>query len=255
MTHPQPSDHARELVRGAVDLHVHAGPDIVPRRADADDILRGFTEQGLAGFVDKNHFLPTALKGVHGVDGGAQHFSSIVLNNFVGGLNPLAVEVAARAGASVVWLPTVDVEMTPGAAHQPHAGTPSSWSKVRDEIMERGLNAPMAPILDDGRSSPHLMGVLEVIRDHDLALATGHLGFTETLGAVQAASEMGIDRVIVTHPEFPSQQFTSSQKQALVEAGGTLEYCYTTASTGKNVLGTVVERDPVGPRGQRGHQQ
>ena len=33
---------------------------------------------------------------------------TITLNRAVGGMNALAVEVAAREGARVVWFPTVD---------------------------------------------------------------------------------------------------------------------------------------------------
>ncbi|HIW91696.1 MAG TPA: hypothetical protein H9870_08560 [Candidatus Corynebacterium avicola] len=183
--------------------------------------------------MDKNHFSPTTLKNVETRDGGAQHISSVVLNNFVGGLNPLAVDIAARAGAGVVWLPTVDVEMTPGTVPKPLSGSPSSWSAVRDEIMERGLNRHVDPILDGGAPSRELLAVLEVVRDYGLTVATGHLRFPETLAAVRAAKKLGIDNIIVTHPEFPSQHFSDDQKLVLVESGGTLEYCYTTAASGK----------------------
>ena len=52
---PRPSDRARELVRGAFDMHVHVAPDVVARRIDDVALARRFEELGLAGFVLKSH--------------------------------------------------------------------------------------------------------------------------------------------------------------------------------------------------------
>ena len=55
-----PSDHARELVRGAYDLHVHVAPDVMRRRITDIGLARRFMELGLAGFVLKSHYVSTA---------------------------------------------------------------------------------------------------------------------------------------------------------------------------------------------------
>src|SRR5436309_2140268 len=99
--HPQPTDRARQLVRGAYDLHVHINPDVIHRRIDDLALAHRFAELGLAGFVLKSHYVPTAERAavVRGAVPGVNVLGSIVLNNAVGGLNPLAVEIAAREGA------------------------------------------------------------------------------------------------------------------------------------------------------------
>jgi 4-hydroxy-4-methyl-2-oxoglutarate aldolase len=56
----------------------------------------------------------------------------------VGGLNPLAVELAAREGARVVWLPTVDAENEAHAHRTPGAKLPA-WARMQDELRARGL--------------------------------------------------------------------------------------------------------------------
>ena len=43
---------------------------------------------------------------VHGGDNDFTMFGSITMNRQVGGINPVAVEVALKLGAKVVWLPT-----------------------------------------------------------------------------------------------------------------------------------------------------
>ena len=71
----RPSDRARALVAGAYDLHVHIGPDVPARRIDDVSLARRCGELGLAGFALKSHYTS---------------------------------EIAAREGARIVWMPTVD---------------------------------------------------------------------------------------------------------------------------------------------------
>ena len=47
-------------MRGAYDLHVHVEPDLANRRIDDLALARRFAELGLAGFVLKSHYAPTA---------------------------------------------------------------------------------------------------------------------------------------------------------------------------------------------------
>jgi hypothetical protein len=106
----EPSEQARELVRGAFDTHVHIAPDVVERKIDDVSLARRFQELGMAGFVLKSHYGSTAERAsvVRAAVPGTQVLGAISLNRAVGGINPLAVEVAAREGARTVWLPTVD---------------------------------------------------------------------------------------------------------------------------------------------------
>ena len=113
-----PSERARELVRGAFDLHVHISPDVVERRIDDVGLARRFHEVGLAGFLLKSHYTSTAERAavVSAVCPEVTVMGAIALNRAVGGLNALAVEIAAREGARVVWLPTVDAVNEAAAA-------------------------------------------------------------------------------------------------------------------------------------------
>ena len=49
MSDDTPSDHAREVVRGAYDLHIHVGPDVVGRRIDDLGLAVRCLEVGIAG--------------------------------------------------------------------------------------------------------------------------------------------------------------------------------------------------------------
>jgi Family of unknown function (DUF6282) len=233
-----PSDRARELVRGGFDLHVHISPDVVERRIDDVGLARRFEEVGLAGFVLKSHYLSTAERAavVRRVVPGARALGAIVLNRAVGGMNPLAVEIAAREGARIVWMPTVDsvVEQEHLAAAESTGGNLPVWAKLQVELREHGIDSdPVPAVADGGELLPETRAVLDVVAAHDMVLATGHLGRDEVLPVVAAAREADIRHVVVTHPDYPAQGFSVEEQVELADAGALIERCFTTPHTGK----------------------
>jgi predicted metal-dependent phosphotriesterase family hydrolase len=91
----------------------------------------------------------------------------------------------------------------------------------------------MSVITEDGELTAAARSCLELIRKHDMILATGHLGRHEILALVRAAKEINLRRVIVTHAEFPSQSLTSEEQAELADLGAMIEHCFTTMHTGK----------------------
>jgi hypothetical protein len=233
-----PSDRARDLVRGGYDLHVHISPDVVERRIDDVALARRFEEVGLAGFVLKSHYLSTAERAsvVRGVVPGIRAMGAIVMNRAVGGMNPLAVEIAAREGARIVWMPTVDsvVEQEHLAAAEASGAKVPVWAKVQLELRERGIESdPVPAVTDGGDLLPETRAVLRVVAAHDLVLATGHLGRDEVFAVVSAAVEAGVRHVVVTHPDYPAQDFSVEEQVRLADVGALIERCFTTPYTGK----------------------
>jgi len=236
-THPTPSERARELVRGAYDLHVHSGPDVMPRRIDDIDLARRFLQVGLAGYVIKSHYVPTAERAavVRAAVPGVQVLGSLTLNRAVGGLNPLAVEIAAREGARIVWLPTVDAANE--RKHLEHASPGAKlpyWARLQREMREAGFDVPPVEVVSsDGQVVPELRAVLRIIARHNLVLATGHLGRDEIFAVVRAAREEGVRFIVVTHPDFPSQALPVEDQVALADMGAYMEHCFTPLYSGK----------------------
>jgi hypothetical protein len=192
-----------------------------------------FAALGLAGFGLKSHYTATAERArvVMRAVPGVRVIGAIVLNSAVGGLNPLAVEIAGREGARIVWLPTVDAENETGR----HTG-PSvpMWVRIQEELAAAGLPVPKVPVVDaSGAVVPALLDVLRVVASHGMVLATGHLGRDEIFAVVDAAFAAGVVDVVITHPEFPSQSLSIDDQVALAARGAWLERCFTTPWTGK----------------------
>jgi hypothetical protein len=233
------SDRARELLRGAYDTHIHVAPDVVPRIVDDITLAHRFATLGMDGFILKSHYASTAERAgvVRAAVPGIQALGAIVLNRAVGGMNALAVEVAAREGARTVWMPTVDsvnesherdVDRSQAAARVP------VWVKLQLELRRQGIEIPPVPVVDDdGAVLPETRAVLERIAHHGLLLATGHLARDEIFAVVDAAVQAGVGQIVITHPEFPAQSLSVEDQKALAASGALLERCMTTPFTGK----------------------
>jgi len=235
--HPIPSDRARELVRGAVDYHIHIAPDFVARRITDIQLARRCLETGQAGFGLKSHYTSTAERAqvVAEAVPGVTVLGSITLNRAVGGLNPLAVEIAAREGARVVWFPTVSSvnEQHEVLQADPNGKVPV-WVRFELSLREAGLACEPVPVVDErGELLPEAHEVLEVIARHDMVRCTGHLSRDEIFTLVDGAVAAGVRQIVVTHPEFPSQNVSPADQVALAEKGALLERCFTTTYTGK----------------------
>lgn len=232
-----PSERARELVVGAYDLHVHVAPDVPARRIDDRMLAQRFVGLGLAGFALKSHYTSTAERAqvVSALSPRVDVLGTLTLNWAVGGMNALAVEIAAREGARIVWMPTVDSPAeTAGRAEPKESDKVPQWARLQHELRGLGLSIEAVHVTDsEGRLLPTTRDVLRAIARNGLILATGHLSRDDTFAVVDGAIEEGVDHVVVTHPEFPCQNFSLEDQRALADRGCLLERCLSTPLSGK----------------------
>jgi hypothetical protein len=233
----RPSDRARTLVTGAYDLHVHVAPDVPVRSVDDVTLARQFAEAGLAGFGLKSHYTSTAERAriVSSTEPSVTVVGALALNQAVGGMNALAVEIAAREGARIVWMPTVDSPAETAGRTEPQPGDKvPQWARLQHELRELGLGVEPVFVTDqDGSLLSETREVLRAIARHGLILATGHLARDDTFAVVEAAFAEGVEHVVVTHPEFTCQDFSIEDQVELAERGCLLERCLTTPWSGK----------------------
>ena len=246
----QPADlrvsaRARELVRGAFDLHVHVAPDVPPRRIDDVTLARRFAELGLAGFALKSHYTSTAERArvVSDLIPEVDVFGTLTLNQAVGGMNALAVEVAAREGARIVWMPTVDSPAETAGRVKPKPGdNVPQWARLQHELRALGLGVEPVHVTDEnGALLPETSDVLRAIARHGLILATGHLARDDAFAVVDGAVDEGVAHIVVTHPEFPCQDFSIDDQLELASRGCLLERCLSTPHSGKTSWEHVFE--------------
>jgi hypothetical protein len=209
---------------------------VVERKIDDISLARKFADLGMAGFVLKSHYGSTAERAatVRAAVPETDVKGAISLNRAVGGINPLAVEIAAREGARTVWLPTVDSVNEAHEREAPPGAKVPVWVKLQLDLREQGIEIDPVPVVDDSNDVlPELKEVLNLIARHNMLLATGHLSRDEIFAVVDAALTAGIKDIVITHPEFPSQDLSPDDQKQLADKGALLERCFTTPHTGK----------------------
>jgi hypothetical protein len=197
------------LVEGAIDIHVHFAPDPrVERRGDAVEVAQQAVEMGMRGMVLKSHEYPTqpVAYTVSQIIPDITLIGGIALDVEVGGLNPMAVESTAKMGGRVVWMPT----------HSAQA-----------DRLHKGLTGGIFLLDDRGKLVPKVYAILELIKAHDMVLATGHISTRECLALVAEARNMGIDRVVVTHGTTSAfwTGMTVEDMRTLAKMGAYVEHC------------------------------
>ena len=104
---------------------------------------------------------------------------------------------------------------------------------IAREMRALGIAGSFLNVTDNGQVTPATRQCLEIIAKHDMVLATSHIRPSEVLPVVKAAQEVGVKRIIVTHPEFPTTLLSIDQQKELARLGVYFERCFTTPNTGK----------------------
>jgi Family of unknown function (DUF6282) len=233
MVDPQTIDG---LLEGAFDTHIHSAPDVLPRKFNDIELAQRFKARRMAGFVLKSHYICTADRAtlVNQIVPEVQAFGAIAMNNSVGGLNPLALDIAGRLGTKVCWLPSVDNanELEAIAGQRDESKLPY-WMSIAREMRALGIAGSFLNVTEDGKVTSATRQCMEIIAKHDMILATSHIRPSEVLPVVKAAQEVGVKRIVITHPEFPTTLLSIPQQQELARLGVFFERCFTTPNTGK----------------------
>ncbi len=235
----------KELIQGAYDLHVHSAPDILPRKMDDLEMAERITASGMAGYAIKSHYFCTSERAtlVKKLYPTCDAIGTITLNSSVGGINPTAVEMAARSGAKLVWFPTCDSEHE---IQHVFGGDPNKklpyWAQIIVQLKEEGIQIPTISLTENGKLTTQTHEVLDVIAKYQMILSTGHMSHQETFALVKAAKEHGVKNIVITHVDFPTTFYTIDEQKELASYGAVMEHCYTTFATGKVDFAVTLEQ-------------
>jgi hypothetical protein len=216
---------ADRLLVGAIDLHHHGYPEISfdarTRNEDQDElaIARG---AGMAGIVLKSHMFPTMGRAYHlrRLVPGIEVVPSITLNLSVGGLNPMAIESAAKQGAKMVFMPTWsaehDIERGGMSKHLRHFIDRAESLKPTTGIRLTGA---------DGKLTPQTRECLAAARQYGMVVCTGHISPRESIALADGAKSHGIEEIIFSHPDSGSVGATREHIRDMAQLGAICEFC------------------------------
>ncbi len=219
------------LVSGAIDMHVHFGPEsLMERRQNALQLARSAKEIGLRALVLKcreYNTVPIALL-VSELVPEVQVFGSLTLENEIGGLNPSAAISAARMGAKIIWMPTF---------------SSSNSKSVCEKVLGFKLPGPEQVILDSsGKLKAEVKEIFQIVKEFNIVLASGHISPKETFALAEEAQRIGFNKLLVTHAlqgALTTVLCSNDELKQLARGGVYIEHSFW------DVLPTMNAYDPV----------
>lgn len=203
-------EYAKELRKGAYDLHMHAAPSPLNRKLDDYQLLSQADAADMAGILLKSHYESTAARAILANEHGgcaAKAYGALALNRPVGGLNPYAAHNALKRNARIIFMPTRD----------------ASNSLVSGDMPGDFFRRPGITILDEaGKLKAEVYDIMDAVLEYDAALATGHLSPEESLLLCREGRRRGV-RMILTHPEFSRTVIPAEVQKEMAELGVWIE--------------------------------
>jgi hypothetical protein len=219
------------LVSGAIDMHVHFGPEsLMERRQNALQLARSARDMGLRALVLKNREYNTVpiAKMVSELVPEVQVFGSVTLEPEIGGLNPSAAISAAKMGAKIIWMPTF---------------SSTNSRAVCEKVLGYKLPGAEQVILDSsGKLKAEVKEIFQIAKEFNIVLANGHISPKETLALAEEAQRIGFKKMVVTHAlqgALTSKLCSNDELKQMARGGVYIEHSFW------DVLPTMNAYDPV----------
>lgn len=187
------------LMKGAVDLHIHSGPSLHPRKLDHIQAVREADEAGMRAVLLKDHYYPTmpVARLINDNMGfKTQTLSAIVLNNPLGSFNPSAVDYALKQGARVVWMATAHAKN-----HMDHEAQKPGF-KFPQNTKKTVAPIPLTLTDESGTVRDEVKQILDLIAEADAVVSGGHHHVSELFPFYEEAKARGVKRLFLNHPTY-----------------------------------------------------
>ncbi len=200
------------LLDNAYEMHVHTAPSHLNRRLDDFELAAELDRYKMAGAVIKTHYGATTSRAILANKHAgckAKLFGSVTLDWPSGGLNPYAVESNLLLGASIVWMPTfhaMNQIVTTGSFHL--------------------VKGPGIQVIDEyGKVKPEVIEIIDLVKQYNAVIGTGHISAQESLALCCAARDRGAD-IILTHPDSNNEHVPLEIQLEIAKRGAFIEKCW-----------------------------
>jgi len=176
-------------LEGMYDMHVHPAPSIQKRTFTALEAIRYASEERMAGILFKDHTYNTVsmTRTINELMYTTKAYSTIMLNEAVGGINPSVVEIALALGTNQIEMPTYSSK-----AHFDAYGDDQ-------KIFPYKKRAKPTYILDEkGRLIPEVEEILNLVKGTGAFIGTGHISPPEIDRLVERGKELGCKMLIIS---------------------------------------------------------
>jgi len=219
---------SQELLKGSIDIHVHAGPHIFssPRRVDPFQAARQARDAGMQSIVYMDVFEMSNGTAwlVNREVPDFRVYGGLILNTVYGGMNPRAVKTALYYGDGAKYISFGAHSTYYQAAREGRAVdgkfVPLSelYPQFKEEELDRCIKIPV-----DGAPGEELDEILKLIAAHPhVYMITGHVSADEGVRLVDLAGEYDIKRTVVS--SAVTKIASMDQLQYMADKGAYIEY-------------------------------
>ena len=200
-----------DVLVGAIDHHIHAFPDFVPRSQDMLQIAVEAARAKMRAIAFKDHWNLTAGAAYlvqrqvdeMVLDGRLEHrvevYGGLGLNL---GVNPEAVRVALQyPNFKCIWFPTF-----------------KSFGWARSAGLNPSEDEYVRLVDGAGNVQPEVREVMELAAEAGVAVALGHTDFEELLPLATLARELGV-RTVLDHPLLELNKLLVEEMEQLAGLG------------------------------------
>lgn len=220
-------EQSEELLKGAIDIHVHAGPHIFssPRRVDPFLAAIQAREAGMQSIVYMDVFEMSNGTAwlVNRAIPDFKVYGGLILNTVYGGMNPRAVKTAIHYGDGAKYVSFGAHSTYYQAAKEGRVvdGEFKPLSELYPEFKKELDMCIKIPVDEEPRKD--LDEILRLIADNShIYMVTGHTSVDEGIRLVELANEYGIEKTIVSSAVV--KESTMDQLQYMAKKGAFIEY-------------------------------
>jgi len=219
---------SQELLKGSIDIHVHAGPHIFisPRRVDPFQAARQARDAGMRAIVYMDVFEMSNGTAwlVNREVPDFRVYGGLILNTVYGGMNPRAVKTALHYGDGAKYI-SFGAHSTYYQAAREGRVVGSSfvplselYPKFKEEELDRCIKIPV-----DEAPGEELDEILKLIAANPhVYMITGHVSAEEGVRLVDLAGEYGIKRTVVS--SAVTKIASTDQLEYMADKGAFIEY-------------------------------
>lgn len=217
-----------QLMHHAIDMHCHVQFDTSDdslQTQTTESLIETCHEDGMKGIVLKTHGWPAVrlAKKLNSVYRDFHVYPSVTLNVTAGGPYPWVVEMAYQLGAKFIWLPTwSSLNDRKSKVSFTQIMIDKNYNRFFKDIPEECF---YAEINGEGNLKQNIKDIVNLCKEHNLVLGTGHGSTEEALAVAKYAQEVGFSKLVFTHPNVGVSDVTDVQIKEFTECGGYIELC------------------------------
>ena len=198
-----------ELLKGAIDCHIHAFPDFVHRSQDMIQIGIEASKAGMRALAFKDHWNVSANAAYlaqrhvdHLVEKGDLSHRVLIYGGAgtCFGMNPEYIRIALQyPNTKMIWFPTfTSLGFWRGAGHPEHGG--------------------VRLVSEDGEVLPEVVEIMRMAAEKKVGIGLGHTDFKELLPLARKTKELGV-RATLDHPLLELNKLLIDEMQELANLG------------------------------------